>query len=167
MAKILVFIDSDYNSGDYAEMLESLMVDVVGIPKDEISFLHWESVEVLKNTIMFDDPDLMFVCGEKPLNQMFRIKGIRRSSGRIMDWHDHKVVPLLSPGYIESHPSELQNYAESIQKAYMDATGEGYNKPANEFVLIKDLRSFLKYVPYIVNAPVVSLDYEKTTLTEK
>ena len=139
MAKIFVFIDSDYNSGGYGEMLNNLMTDVIGIPAEDITFHIWEGVEVLKDTIMFNDPDLMFICGEKPLNQMFRIKGIRRSSGRIMDWNDHKVVPLLSPGYLESHSSELMPYAESIQKAYMDAIGEGYNKPTNELFIIKNL----------------------------
>jgi DNA polymerase I-like protein with 3'-5' exonuclease and polymerase domains len=166
MPKVLTFVDSGPNQEAYKNILQSLMENVVEIPGGELSFAYWPGMDDAAAKIRRDDPDLTFICGETALNQMMRVKGIKRCSGKLMEWDDRPVVPLLSPGYISSHSKELAPYAESIQKAYMVASGEEFNEPENEFEIIHTFKELLPYLPYLSNASWVSFDFETTTLTD-
>jgi hypothetical protein len=166
MPKVLTFIDTGKSQEIYKNTLRSLMTDVVDIPGDELSFEYWPGMEKAADIIRDSKPDLTFICGEEALNHMFRVKGIRRNSGKIMEWSDFPVVPLFSPGYIISHSSELGPYAESIQKAYMTVSGEDLSKPETEFVLIRTFKELLPYLPYLSSASWVSFDFETTTIKD-
>jgi len=166
MLNLLIFIDRSKAQEHFKAMLKKLMVDVIGICEDELLFHYWPGIEKATELIQADEPDLTFICGEEALNQMLRVKGIRRMSGKLRDWNAHLLVPLLSPGYIENHPSELAPYAESIQKAYMTASGEGYEEPTNDYVLIKTFQEFLPYFQYLKQASWLTYDYETTSLTD-
>jgi len=166
MPKILTFIDKGSSQELYRDTLKTLMVSVIGIPEDELSFEYWPGNDGAVNKIDSYNPDIVFVCGEEALNHTLRVKGIKRMSGQIKEWNGRMIVPLLSPGYISSHPSELAPYAESIQRAYMVAGGEEIKEPENEFEIIHTFQELLPYLPYLSNASVVSFDFETTTLTD-
>lgn len=166
MPKLLIFNESGPNKEHYRDILTRVLVDVLDVSLHDVEMHFWESVAKTKEIITWAGEDVIIICGETALNQMFRVKGIKRHVGRVLDFYDHKVVPLMSPGYIISHPGALQDYAEAVQAAYMVASGEEYEPPCNEHVIIDTVKDLRKYAKFISETSACAFDFETTTLTD-
>jgi len=166
---ILVALDKASNTNiqnGYINMLKKIMFDLIEIDPGDITILVWDDLDTFKSLLDTHKPDVTITCGEGLLNTLFKMKGIMTHAGKLLDYEGYKVVPIMSPGYLDSHPSKISMYVDLIVGAYHVGLGLDQMEITNQFDIVTTHLELHKYVQIIKQMGICSFDFETNKLTD-
>jgi DNA polymerase-1 len=163
----MVFLDDPGNLDileRHRDLLMTIMIELVGIDPNTITMQPFKDESDFVYYLNKDNPNVVIICGEKPLNDVFHVHGITSQSGRIRDYGGFNVMPLPSPGYLINTPTKLETYVDTVMTAYHCAIGVQRQEIKNVFEVVQ-LKEYLKYfIPYFKSSAICSFDFETSEI---
>lgn len=128
----------------------------------------------IKEEIARVDPDAIVVLGDVPLKSVLGISGITKHRGILheleIEGKTYKVVPTVSPQYLEYNQHMLKHFAEDLYLAYRIAQGEDVKSTSKEpDIKIKkceNLEDVYMLIEKLEQAGRVSFDYETSKVED-
>lgn len=166
--KILVVLDkaSPAIFKGYVNRLKKIMIEMIELDPDEVVIQGWEGVLLFNAWLDDHRPDITIICGEELLKALFKMKGITIHAGKILSYEGYKVMPVMSPGYLDSHPSKVGMYVDFFTAAYREASGLNKQDIKNQFEIVTTHLELHKYVDIIKQMGICSFDFETSKITD-
>jgi DNA polymerase I len=161
--KISIFKESSLRSGKSFDLLEKVLYEVVGIERGNVTMF-----DLPLDRVKFAETqtDVVICIGESAMQYCTQLKGITKHAGTVVEAKGYKIVPIVSPGYIEHNPNYLRKFAEDIHTAYQISLGIDKVEISNQWVLVQDFKVLERLLAYVEHTGYCCFDFETTELTD-